>query len=74
MFAQKENIIINTPEIEVIYVGFDNLIKISFNEKKINNIQLECEDCDTIRPIDITNNEWVIRVDKVVPITIKVLN
>jgi hypothetical protein len=73
-FAQKENIIISTPKIGAIYVGFDNLIKVGFNGKKINNIQLVCEECDTIRPIALTKNEWLIRVDKVVPITLKVLN
>lgn len=73
-FAQKENIIISTPKIGVIYVGFDNLIKVGFNGKKINNIQLVCEECDTIRHIALTKNEWLIRVDKVVPITLKVLN
>jgi hypothetical protein len=56
---------IGLPKSEIIYSGFDNLIKVSFSNKKIKNITLSCIDCDTIRPIDIDNNEWLIKANKI---------
>lgn len=65
LFAQSENIMIGLPNSEIIYSGFDNLIKVSFNYKKIKNVSLTCSECDTIKPNDLDNNEWLIKANKI---------
>jgi hypothetical protein len=41
------------------------LIKVSFNNKKIKNVSLTCSGCDTIKPNDLDNNEWLIKANKI---------
>jgi|LakMenEpi03Aug12_release.lakeMendotaPanAssembly.Ray.scaffolds.fasta_scaffold267778_2 hypothetical protein len=65
LFAQSENIMIGLPNSEIIYSSFDNLIKVSFNYKKIKNVSLTCSECDTIKPNDPDNNEWLIKANKI---------
>ena len=72
--AQKEKAIISLPESHMIYVGFDNLVKISFNKKRVRKISLECNSCELLKPLNNEKNEWVIRVSKIEPISIFVKN
>jgi hypothetical protein len=65
IFAQSENIIIGLPNSESIYTGYDNLIKVSFNKKRVKNISLTCEGCDTIRPFNLDKNEWLVRANRI---------
>lgn len=72
--AQKGNAIISLPESYVIYVGYDNLVKISFNKRRVRKISLECKSCELLKPLNNESNEWLLRVSKIEPINIVVKN
>lgn len=60
-FSQKENLNITLPNSGIIYAGYDNVIKITFNKKPINGISLEGENCLLIKLDNSKKNEWVLR-------------
>ncbi len=53
-------------------MGFSNVVRVSFNEKVLKNITMECNVCDTIYPNPEKENEWIIRIDSLKPATIVV--
>ncbi len=71
---QNENIFIKLPNTYFIYAGYDNIIKVSFNKKSVKKLFLNCDNCDTIKPYRINDNEWIIRGVKVGKLNIKAKN
>jgi hypothetical protein len=69
-FSQNKNVEIGMPEIQILFVGYDNILNHSFIDKIHKKIRLECEGCDTIHKIQNEKNLWVIRVDKIKPVKI----
>lgn len=72
--SQNENIFVKLPNTYFIYAGYDNILKVSFNKKSVKNLSLECDNCDTIKPYYIYENEWIIRGVKLGELNIKVNN
>lgn len=70
LLAQDKGVNITMPEIQLLYVGFDNLIEISFDKKSKKGVSLECVGCSRIERIDKAQNQWVIRTDSVGPVTL----
>lgn len=55
-------------------MGYDNIIKISFNKKRVRKISLECKSCELLEPLNNGKNEWLLRVSKIEPVNILVKN
>lgn len=69
LYCQKSNEVrITLPEMRVFYTGYDNLVEISFQRKKISKIVLECEGCYSIKRIESHSNQWAVVADSVVPL------
>lgn len=69
IFSQKEKTSLNFPEFNVIYAGYDVLIKTKYKLKKMN---LSCEGCDTLKKINSTN--WIIKASKSLQINLLLTN
>tara|TARA_B100000508_G_C11352466_1_gene224654 strand:+ start:60 stop:674 length:615 start_codon:yes stop_codon:yes gene_type:complete len=72
--AQKEKAIVSLPKSYAIYVGYDNIVKISFNKRRARKISIECESCEFIKPLNKDENEWLLRVSEIKPVNIIVKN
>ena len=72
--AQEDKAIVSLPKSYAIYVGYDNIVKISFNKRRVRKISLECESCEFIKPLNKDKNEWLLRVSEIKPVNIIVKN
>lgn len=53
--------VISLPKLNLMYFGYDNVVEVSFSKRKIKNLRIECDYCDTIRPNPKASTTWFIK-------------
>jgi len=74
-FSQKNNFTVSTPNVNVLYKGFDNIIEIGFVKKK-TKYTVDCIGCDTLFKVKNNDNLYVIKLglDSLPEIEIRINN
>lgn len=56
----QNEVVISLPEVSPMYFGYFNAVEISYKKKKIKNISVECDYCDTIKQHPKISTHWLI--------------
>ncbi|XOV67963.1 MAG: hypothetical protein ACFHU9_02095 [Fluviicola sp.] len=59
-FCQNE-VVLSLPNSNALYVGYTNVVEMSFKKRKIKNITVECDYCDTLIQDSKIKSEWMIK-------------
>lgn len=71
--AQNE-VVFSLPDMNAMYVGYDNVVELGFTKKAIRNITIDYDNCDTIRQHPTNPSQWIIRPATADSLTLTVRN